>query len=161
MVFGVLFFFIVAAGGVILMPMRSIILSRKSDLNSELATYAKKDAKLAESVASLEIKKLNDRLNFVEKMSKTKGLNSIFKDIIDKKNQGIKITFFSYEKGKELAGDNAVHLSGRAETRDELFLFEGRLKKEFGYGNVVSPVSNLINEKDFDFSLILTIKNEK
>ena len=84
-VFGVLFFFIVAAGGVILMPMRSIILSRKSDLNLELATYAKKDAKLAESVASLEIKKLNDRLNFVEKMSKTKGLNSIFKDIIDKK----------------------------------------------------------------------------
>jgi len=94
-------------------------------------------------------------------MSKDKGLNLIFKNILDKKNSGVKITYFSYEKGKEPDGEDKVYLSGKSETRDEFLFFENRLKKELGDGKVISPVSNLINEKDFDFSLVLNIKNEK
>src|SRR3989338_6163714 len=115
-VFAVLIFSAAGAGIIILMPMYSLILSYKKDLSRESAVYLKKDAELANSPASLEIKKLNSRLDFAEKMSKAKGLNMIFKN---------------------------------------------RLKKDLGDGKVVSPVSYLINEKDFDFSLILNIKNEK
>lgn len=160
-VFGVLIFSAIAAGGVILMPMRSFISSHKSDLSAEVAAYGKKDAELADSSAALEIKKLNNRLDFVEKMSKTKELNFIFKNIFASKNQGVKITYFSYEKSKESAGEDSVHLSGIAGTRDDLLLFESRLKKDWGESKVVSPVSNLINEKNFNFSLILRVKNEK
>ena len=84
-------------------------------------------------------------------MSKTKKLNLIFKNILDKKNLGIKITSFSYEKNKESDGEGKVSLFGKAENRDDLILFESRLKKELGDNKVVSPVSNLINEKDFNF----------
>ena len=157
----VLIFFAAAAGIIILMPMYSLILSYKKDLSRESAVYLKKDAELANSPASLEIKKLNSRLDFAEKMSKAKGLNMIFKNILDKKNTGVKITYFSYEKGKESDGEDKVYLSGKSKTRDEFLVFENRLKKDLGDGKVVSPVSNLINEKDFDFSLILNIKNEK
>lgn len=160
-VFAVLIFSIVAIGAVVLIPMYSLILSYKNDLNKELAVYSKKDAKLADSAAALEIKKLNNRLDSAEKMSKTKELNSIFENIFARKNNGVKITFFSYEKGKEPKNEGSVHLSGTAETRDDLLLFESRLKKDWGESEVVSPVSNLINEKDFDFSLILRVKNEK
>ena len=160
-VFGVLIFSAAAAGTIILMPMYSLILSYKKDLSRELAVYLKKDAELANSAAALEIKKLNSRLDFVGKMSKDKGLNLIFKNILDKKNSGVKITYFSYEKGKEPDGEDKVYLSGKSETRDEFLFFENRLKKELGDGKVISPVSNLINEKDFDFSLVLNIKNEK
>ena len=160
-VFGILTFSVVAVGIIILIPMYSLILSYKKDLSRELSVYLKKDAELANSAAALEIKKLNSRLDFVEKMSKAKGLNPVFKNIFDKKNPGVKITYFSYEKGKEPDGEDKVYLSGKSETRDEFLVFENRLKKELGNGKVVSPVSNLINEKDFDFSLILNIKNEK
>ena len=71
-VLGVLIFSIVAVGIIILIPMYSFILSYKKNLNGELAVYLKKDAELANSVAVLEIKKLNSRLDFVEKMSKAK-----------------------------------------------------------------------------------------
>jgi len=160
-IFAVLIFSAAAAGIIILMPMYSLILSYKKDLSRELAVYLKKDAELVNSAAALEIKKLNSRLDFVEKMSKTKGLNSVFKNILDKKNPGIRITYFSYEKGKNPDGEDKVYLSGKSKTRDEFLVFENRLKKELGDGKVVSPVSNLINEKDFDFSLVLNIKNEK
>lgn len=160
-VFGIFIFSIVAAGGIILIPMHSLILSYKRDLSAELAAYLKKGVESADSAAALEIKKLNNRLNFVEKMSKAKRLNPVFKNILDKKNKGVNITYFSYEKSKELDGEDIVYLSGMARTRDDLFLFENRLKKDFGDSKVVSPVSNLINEKDFDFSLNLRFKNEK
>ena len=160
-VFAVLIFSAAAIGIIILMPMYSLVLSYKKDLSRGLAVYFKKNAELADSAAALEIKKLNSRLDFVEKTSKVKRLNSVFKNILDKKNMGVKITYFSYEKGKEPNGEDKVYLSGKSKTRDEFLVFENRLKKELGDGKVVSPVSNLINEKDFDFSLVLNIKNEK
>lgn len=159
-VFGVLFFFIIAAGSAVLIPTYSLVLSYKGDLSRELA-YLKKDGESANTAAALEIKKLNIRLDSVEKMSKAKKLNLIFKNIFDKKNTGIRITYFSYEKSKEPGGEDKIYLSGKAETRDELLLFENSLKKEMGDKKVVSPVSNLIREKDFDFSLILNMQNEK
>lgn len=160
-IFGILIFSMIAAGGAVLTPMYSLMLSYKNDLNKELAIYSKKDAELADSAAALEIKKLNNRLNFAEKMFKTKKLSLIFKKILDEKNQGVKITNFFYEKGKEQGGEDKVFLSGVAQKRDDLVFFEDRLKKYWGDSKVVSPVSNLINEKDFVFSLTLYIQNEK
>src|SRR3990167_11272670 len=114
-IFAVLIFSAAAAGIIILMPMYSLILSYKKDLSRELAVYLKKDAELVNSAASLEIKKLNSRLDFVEKISKAKGLNPVFKNIFDKKNSGVKITYFSYEKGDKADGEDKISLSGEAE----------------------------------------------
>ena len=80
--------------------MYSLILSHKSDLKAELAAYLKKDAELAGSAAALEIKKLNNRLNFAENYGKDKKLSGIFKNILVQKNSGIKITFFLMKKAQ-------------------------------------------------------------
>jgi len=167
-VWGGLIFSIIVAGIIILIPMYSFILSYKKDLNGRLAVYLKKDAEPANSAAALEIKKLNNRLDFLQKTENNKKLNVIFKNIFDKKNPGAEIAFFSYEKGnvskiedKISIDDDKISLRGKARKREDLLLFEGQLKKEWGDQKVVSPVSNLINEKDLDFSLILYIQNEK
>ena len=64
-------------------------------------------------------------------------------------------------KDKISIEEDKISLYGKAQKRDDLIIFENRLKKEIGDSKVVSPVSNLINEKDFVFSLTLYIQNEE
>ena len=160
-VLGIFIFSIAVAGSIVLTPTYSLILSYKGDLKKDLAAYLKKDAKLADSAAVVEIKKINNRLELMENMEKEKKLNLIIKNILDNKNSGVRITYFSYEKRKKLEVYDKLSLTGTAKTREDLFVFESRLKKEFGDQNIVSPVSNLINEKDFVFSLVLNLLYEK
>ena len=167
-VFVFLFFSAVFAGIIVLIPTHLLISSHKNDLSAESAAYFKKDAKSTDNATTLEIEKLNNWLDFLEKTENDKKLNVIFKNIFDKKNSGVKITSFSYEKGnvskikdKISTDDDKISLYGKARKREDLLIFEGQLKKEWGDQKVVSPVSNLINEKGLDFSLILYIQNEK
>jgi len=167
-VFSFLIFSAIVAGIIVLIPMHLFILSHKKDLSAESAAYFKKDAKSADNAITLEIEKLNNRLDFLGKAENDKKLNIVFKNIFDKKNSGVKITSFSYEKGntskikdKVSIDDDKISLYGKARKRDDLLLFENQLKKEWGDKKIVSPVSNLINEKDLDFSLVLYIQNEK
>jgi len=167
-VFSFLIFSAVVAGIIVLIPMHLLISSYKNDLSAESAAYLKKDAKSADNAAVLEIEKLNSRLDFLEKAENDKKLNIIFKNIFDKKNSGVKIASFSYEKGnvskikdKISIDDDKISLYGKARKREDLLIFEGQLKKEWGDQKVISPVSNLINEKDLDFSLTLYIQNEE
>src|SRR3990167_3708325 len=167
-VFVFLFFSAVFAGIIVLIPTHLLISSHKNDLSAESAAYLKKEVKTANNAAALEIEKLNNRLDFLEKAVNDKKLNIFLKNIFDKKNSGVKITSFSYEKGnvskikdKISTDDDKISLYGKARKREDLLIFEGQLKKEWGDQKVVSPVSNLINEKDLDFSLVLYIQNEK
>ena len=154
-VLGIFIFSIIAAGALVLTPMYLLVLSYKNYLRQETKSYLQKDVKLADSAVALEIKNLNSRLKLIENMGKEKKLNLIFKDILDSKNPGVRIISFSYEKSKKTEIYGKLSLAGTAKTREDLLIFEGRLKKEFGDQGVVSPVSNLINEKDLVFSLVL------
>src|SRR3989338_7251994 len=100
--------------------------------------YLKKEVKSADNAAALEIEKLNNRLDFLEKAVNDKKLNIFFKNIFDKKNSGVKITSFSYEKGnvskikdKISTDDDKISLYGKARKREDLLIFEGQLKKEW------------------------------
>lgn len=156
-ILGIFIFSIIAAGAFVLTPMYLLVLSYKNYLRQEIKLYSQKDFKLADSAISLELKNLNNRLKLIENMGKEKKLSLVFKTILDNKNLGVIITSFSYEKSKQTEIYSKLSLAGTAKTREELLVFEGRLKKEFGDQGVVSPVSNLINEKDFVFSLVLNL----
>jgi len=164
-VFGSLVFFVMVSGVILSAPGLWLMLSHKKELLSEVEFLSKKDLSLTDSLIATEIKKLNDRAREVENaMKKKKYPSLIFKSIIDKKNKGIKITFLSYEKeagSRDAKKEDKILFGGIAEKRDDLILFEMELKKDFGEDNVVSPVSNLINGKNLDFSISLYVKNEK
>ena len=164
-VFCALIFFIAVSGVIVSAPALFLLSSQKRELLSEIEFYSKKDHVLDNDLVIAEIKKMNDKAKLTEDtLKKNIAPSLIFKNIITKKNNGIKITIFSYEKGvgdRNAKNEDKISLSGIAKKRDDLILFEKQLKKEFGESEVVSPVSNLINGSNLDFSLFLYVKNEK
>ena len=70
------------------------------------------------------------------------------------KTKGIKITDLNYD-GVKGAEKGKILVSGSAEERQGLLGFINLLKNEFGEENVLSPVSNLLNEKNASFSLTI------
>lgn len=162
-VFGAMIFFMVISGVIISAPGLWFILSHKKELLLNIEFFSKKDSGLTNNFIVAEIKKMNDRANKIDEMTKKRLSPSlIFKNIIDKKNSGIKITLISYEKeieSKNIKKEDKILLSGFASKRDDLILFERELKKDFGENSVISPVSNLINSKNLDFSISLYVKN--
>lgn len=127
-------------------------LSRQAALSSQRAETLNLDAIVS------EIMELNSRINILKSRKENLGLSFILEKIIGTKAEGVKITGLGYEgsKGTEKA---KISISGGAKKRQDLLVFITSLEKEFGAENVLSPVSNLLNEKDAVFSLtVLDIK---
>lgn len=169
-VFGVSVFLVLISGIVILTSVLLLVSFNKKELISEVEYFSKKDTSLADNMIVAEIKKLNDRAESVELSKKNLSPSQIFKKIIDEKSNNIKIISISYEKKINIADaktdakddlkkEDKITLSGIAQKRDDLIIFEKRLKEQFGDSKVVSPVSNLINGKNLDFSISLYVKN--
>lgn len=169
-VFGVSVFLVLISGSVILTSVLFLISFNKKELISEVEYFSKKDTNLDDNLIVAEIKKLNDRAESVELSKNNISLINIFKKIIDEKSNNIKINSFSYEKKIDIADaktdakddskkEDKITLLGIAQKRDDLIIFEKRLKEQFGDSKVVSPVSNLINGKNLDFSISLYVKN--
>ncbi|MEK9183513.1 MAG: hypothetical protein AAB890_00375, partial [Patescibacteria group bacterium] len=85
-------------------------------------------------------------------------LSFIIEKIIEMKTKGVKIIGLNYE-GMKSEEKGKISMSGIAQERQDLLDFIDLLKKEFSEEDVLSPVSNLLNEKNTSFSLtILNIK---
>lgn len=169
-VFGASVFFMALSVAIVSLPGLLLILSYKNELRTEAEYFSKKDINLKDNLVATEVKNLNDKAKAVESSKNSVSPSTIFKKIIEEKNKGIKLTFFSYEKKVNLANakidtkpdqknENKITISGIAQKRDDLIVLERQLKKQFGEDKVVSPVSNLINDKNLDFSISLYVKN--
>lgn len=169
-VFGSSVFFVLISGVAILASGLLLISFNKKELISEAENYSKKGIELTDGLIVAEIKKLNDRAKLIEASKNKISPSLIFKKIIDEKNSGVKINSISYEKKisvvdtkanakDELKNEDKIALYGVAQKRDDLIEFEKRLKKQFGEDKVISPVSNLINGKNLDFSISLYVKS--
>lgn len=161
-VFGAFVFFMAISVAIVSLPGLLLILSYKNELKTEVEHYSKKDIDLTDSLVATEVKSLNDKAKLVDLSKNNASPSAVFKKIIDERNSGVKIGLFSYEKatgGEGIKNENKITVSGIAQKRDDLIMFEGRLKKEFGENKVVSPVSNIISGKNLDFSISLYVKN--
>jgi len=67
----------------------------------------------------------------------------------------IKIYSFQLASDSELGGK--LSIAGRAASRQELVAFIERLRGEAMFSFVESPIANLVQDRDADFSLILTL----
>lgn len=56
--------------------------------------------------------------------------------------------------------DYKVILSGEADIRDHLLLFESRLKSEHCFENVNVPIANLVSKEDVSFQINFDLKKE-
>ena len=72
----------------------------------------------------------------------------IIQTIIQNLTEDIIVESFYYKKGE-------MKIVGEADSRTELLLFSGRLKKEELFSRVDLPVSNLAQDSDITFSITL------
>lgn len=113
-----------------------------SDSYKELKTYEKKFKEV--NLKSQEISKIqNNHLNW----------SILFHKLGEITSEKI---YFS-----DLTTDNyGVSLAGKAKTRDDLLIFQEKLKLENCFSDVNVPLSSLVSKEDLDFQLDFKIKEE-
>lgn len=101
------------------------------------------------------IKNINRFSAIFSKDSETnKTYNKIINKIISLKNKDIKILYINIEKNTK---NTQIIISGIANTRDSLTLFNTNLKTDGFFSTVVFPVSNFIKSTDSEFNATLTL----
>lgn len=79
---------------------------------------------------------------------KKKDASSFLSEILSGAPSGVSVTLIVYDPSKD-----HVKISGAADTRDALLKFVDFLKRAPEIKNVSSPVSNIIQQQDINFSL--------
>lgn len=117
---------------------------------------------------SSEVKKAGEIGKIVEELNKKSELilrakaesrptSSHLPRIVELKPAGISLNTFNFARNKE-KGIREFSLQGKAESRSALLEFVKKLEASQDFSKVVSPVSNLLAERNFNFSLILELK---
>jgi len=83
--------------------------------------------------------------------------SEIIEKVANQKPQTVNIRSFSYTNRGEII---EIALKGTASTRDSLITFNRRLSEEEIFENVNLPVSDLAMDKELDFSISFSVKNQ-
>ncbi|HBM46209.1 MAG: hypothetical protein UT05_C0003G0017 [Parcubacteria group bacterium GW2011_GWF2_38_76] len=124
---------------------------------------------------------LNDPLGVSARQNLTESFFSVFtiaNELSNKKNSSIKITQITYEQATKRgvvpvsintstttgtikeSGLHKITIRGFAFDRDIFLSFLKELETNQNFLNIDSPVSNLVNSVNIDFSIIITLKDK-
>jgi len=137
-----------------------------SRLSQELSSSVKTSATEGVVTNSRVIKNASDKLKILGEYPKRSlgyDLSQVFYFVFDKRS-GIRLTSFAYtqtvsRKRQTRAISHNVIISGVAPTRGDLLQFVKILESHDKVVSVDLPISNLIGDKDIEFSVTLAIKN--
>lgn len=119
---------------------------------------------------------LNDPLGLSSRQNILGAFSSIFTivdDINKTQKESLAIKQISYDqitkKGKAApktttgdtkdSGIHVLNIKGRSSNRDNLLFFIKKLEEDKNFLNIDSPVSNLVNNLNIDFTLTITLKD--
>ena len=132
---------------------------KNDTLNSQLESVKQKNIVNGDDSVDF-IKNLNTLSTVLSNDSQfTLTDSGIIEKITSLKNNNIKILSIVITKENEL-GDKKILLSGVANNRDSLSLYEREIKIDGTFHSVIFPVSNFIKSSDLDFSVTLIYKNK-
>jgi len=123
--------------------------------------------KQLESVRQKSANNNDDPIAFIKNVNKLSAVLSdknvagttyvdVIKKIVLLKNKDIKISSITINE-ENIAGGKKILLSGTANTRDSLTLFENYLKTDGYFNSVIFPVSDFIKGSNSDFSITLIL----
>ena len=149
--------FLLAVNLILLFPsylfLKTDILNLKRQL--EIASQSPVSRRFEETRNALE--KLNSEIDFLNATNAgVKSAAPLLKKITDlqkKTIENISIDFISFEKK-----ENKITLQGAAETRTVLLQFINSLENEDSFFKIQSPPSNLLKEKNINYSLNIFLK---
>ncbi len=156
-VFGVIFGIILSIGVILMFPSYIALVFQRRDLMRELDLSRK--APLLGEVDQIEksIKDFNKKLLLYEKSAKAANpVSSIEEQILKLRPSAISIRTISYDSASK-TNPERISIKGRAKSRSELLRFQKNLESSGLFKKVHSPISNLLQEIDLGFSLILDL----
>lgn len=117
-----------------------IDIERKAEKSSEAANIEE------------EIKELNEILQTIEKVRQKESFNfpQILRVIGSLVPNGVIMNSITFQGG-------TINLKGHADSRQGVLLLKENLEKEESFQNVVSPLSNIVKEKDIDFNFSFSL----
>jgi len=159
---------VVLGGGLLTLMMIEILLSFSlffyTDFLAEgLSDQLTSSEELAElkEIEELEsrAKKMNDFfINFQNKQKEKGMISEGVSEILNILPPSIKINSFFFEEREKDISYLTVVIKGVAATRNDLLAFVEGLKSEDSFGDVLLPVSNLLTERDVDFSVTINFR---
>mgnify|MGYP001570781901 CR=1 FL=1 len=144
---------------VLLLPSFFMFSFQEKYLNLQLASVRQNsELEKAEEIGKI-IEDLNKKSELV-RLGKARSRPSSFYlvKIVELMPVGVSLNTFNFGRNKE-KGTAEFSLQGTARERDDLLAFVKKLEDGQDFLKVVSPVSNLLAEKNFNFSLILELKD--
>ncbi len=150
---GLLFLF----ASVLLLPSYISSALKEKELEVSLESFNKAHKELDLNSMSNVVSDINTKLVVLSVENKRSEIvESIFKDILNKKTSDIRISSISYNQKDE---DSAsVQLSGVASNRASLSNFKESLISNSYFKNVDIPISNFLEKKDLKFNFLIDIK---
>lgn len=144
---------------ILLLPSFFMFSFQQKYLNNQLASFRQNgELKKAEEIGKT-IEDLNKKSELV-RLDKTRSqpISSFLIKIVELKPAGVSLSSFNFGKDNDKKTDE-FSLQGMAKNREDFLAFVKKLEDSQNFSKVVSPVSNLLAERNFNFSLILELKN--
>lgn len=128
---------------------------RQNELARELEVAKKSPALLRVEEVEGGIGKLNGMLRaFSRDLKRENKISHILEKVISARTSSVTINEINYTSPAEF------NLSGRAGARNDLIKFIERIETSDFVDKVNSPISNLLEDRDIDFTLSFTVHSE-
>jgi hypothetical protein len=131
----------------------------KESLSAEVVSKKTQEAEM-----NLKVRDANGKIALLKRPMSGTDPRDIFGQILKARAPEIVFTGFTYEKrsaptnAKNKAPVTSVVLQGLSENRDAIQSFAGDLKKNKNFISVDLPISSLVSEADFPYSINIMIK---
>lgn len=156
---GAAVFLAMMANIVLIFPLWAFLSLEEKELGRQLD--AVKSSPAFGRVAEIEksIRDLNEAVAlFKTRESERFGITQVLESIIQNKPEGVKIESFYFSAAKEAPPQpDRISVFGKAINREALIAFIQKNEADPFFASVQSPISNLLKDADFDYSLILDI----
>lgn len=152
--------FLIAAVNIILLsPLWFLFEVQEKELARELEALKQSQSFLDLVSIEAEIEKLNASVRAFSVQEKGLfELASLIKSILDFRPAGISVSGISYESSDQgKAQPPRISVSGLAGSREQFLAFLNAGETNILFKKVRSPISNLLKEADFDYSLVFDL----
>jgi hypothetical protein len=140
----------------------TLYLSVDTNYKQTKDALAKEQAKniiMAANKLEKEIKSFSQKLSLLTKSSTSTPVTEVIKSVLNRKVSGVALDDIQYDKSSDNLA--VLKISGVAQTRSQLLAFVEVLRSDPNFKKVDSPVSNLIKERQAEFTLNLEINDKQ
>ena len=153
---GIVILFALGVFTVLLLPSYYLLVFQEEGISLQLELERKGEALLKAENVAVRIRQTNQRLKDIYSLREKNILpTSILIKVFSKMGEGVTLKSLSYEFS---ARD--VSINGHAPTREQFLFFEKSLKEDESFQKLISPVSNVLEAANIDYSLKFSLSDK-